>query len=141
MAGLNKVMIIGRLGRDPEIRHTQHGTAITSFSVATSEKWKDKNSGQEQEKTEWHNLVSFGKQAEILEKYLKKGSQVYIEGSLQTDKYEKDGQTHYSTKIKISGFQFLDGKSDQPHDNQDRQQTRQPDQNRQEPEDSDSIPF
>jgi len=112
MSGLNKVMIIGRLGKDPEIRYTQAGTAICNFSVATSEQWIDKATGQKQEKTEWHNCVSFGKQAETLEKYLKKGLMVYIEGKLTTDQYDKDGQTHYSTKIKIDGFQFLGGKSD-----------------------------
>ncbi|MCF6249487.1 MAG: single-stranded DNA-binding protein [Desulfobacula sp.] len=112
MAGLNKVMLIGRLGRDPEIRYSQQGVAVVNFSIATSEQWTDKNTGQKQERTEWHNIVSFGKQAEILEKYLSKGRQVYIEGSLQTDTYDKDGQTHYSTKIKVFNFQFLGDRQD-----------------------------
>ena len=110
MSGLNRVMLIGNLGRDPEIRYSNQGTAVCNFSIATSDKWKDKNTGQDQEKTEWHNCVSFGKQAEILEKYLSKGSKVYVEGSLTTDTYEKEGQTHYSTKIKVFNFQFLDSK-------------------------------
>ena len=113
MAGLNKVILIGNLGRDPEIRYSQQGMAVVNFSLATSEQWNDKNTGDKQEKTEWHNIVAFGKQAEILEKYLSKGSQVYIEGRLQTSTYEKDGQTHYMTKIVVSNFLFLGGKDGQ----------------------------
>ncbi len=112
MAGLNKVMLIGRLGRDPEIRYSQQGLAVVNFSIATSEQWTDKNTGDRQERTEWHNIVVFGKQAEICEKYLSKGSQIYIEGRLQTTSYEKDGQTHYPTKIVVANFQFLGGKQD-----------------------------
>ncbi len=112
MAGLNKVMLIGRLGRDPEIRYSQQGTAVVNFSIATSEQWTDKNTGDKQEKTEWHRVVSFGKQAEILEKYLSKGSQIYIEGRLQTRNYEKEGQTHYTTEIVAANFQFLGGRQD-----------------------------
>jgi len=112
MAGLNKVMLIGRLGRDPEIRYSQQGLAVVNFSIATSEQWTDKNTGDRQEKTEWHNVVVFGKQAETCEKYLSKGSQIYIEGRLQTSNYEKEGQTHYMTKIVVSNFQFLGGKQD-----------------------------
>ena len=112
MAGLNKVMLIGRLGRDPEIRYSQQGLAVVNFSIATSEYWTDKNTGDRQEKTEWHNIVVFGKQAETCEKYLSKGSQIYIEGRLQTSNYEKEGQTHYMTKIVVSNFQFLGGKQD-----------------------------
>ncbi len=114
MAGLNKVMLIGHLGRDPEIRYTQQGLAVVNFSLATTEQWTDKNSGERQEKTEWHRIVVFGKQAEICEKYLAKGRQVYIEGRLQTSTYEKDGQTHYATDIVASNFQFLGGRGDAP---------------------------
>jgi len=112
MAGLNKVMLIGNLGRDPEIRYSQQGLAVVNFSLATSEQWTDKTSGDRQEKTEWHNVVVFGKQAETCEKYLSKGSQIYIEGRLQTSTYEKDGQTHYITKVVVSNFLFLGGKQD-----------------------------
>ena len=112
MAGLNKVMLIGRLGRDPEIRYSQQGTAVVNFSLATSEQWTDKNTGDRQERTEWHRIVSFGKQAEILEKYLSKGSQIYVEGRLQTRNYEKDGQTHYTTEIVVANFQFLGGRQE-----------------------------
>ncbi len=116
MAGLNKVMLIGNLGRDPEIRYSQQGMAVVNFSIATSEQWTDKNTGEKQEKTEWHRVVAFGKPAEILEKYLSKGNQVYIEGRLQTRNYEKDGQTHYITEIVVSNFQFLGGRSDNQGD-------------------------
>lgn len=107
MAGLNKVMLIGNLGRDPEIRHTPGGTAVTNFSIATSEQWNDRNTGERQERTEWHRIVVFGKQAEVCEKYLFKGSSIYIEGRLQTRSWEKEGQTHYTTEIIASNFQFL----------------------------------
>lgn len=116
MAGLNKVMLIGRLGRDPEIRYSQQGTAVVNFPLATNEQWTDKNTGEKQEKTEWHRVVSFGKPAEILEKYLSKGSQVYVEGRLQTRNYEKDGQTHYTTEIVVTDFTFLGGRSDNQGD-------------------------
>jgi single-strand DNA-binding protein len=112
MAGLNKVMLIGNLGRDPEIRYSQQGVAVVSFTLATNEQWTDKNTGEKQEKTEWHRVVAFRKQAEILEKYLSKGSQVYIEGKLQTRNYEKEGQTHYTTEVVVSDFVFLGGRSD-----------------------------
>jgi single-strand DNA-binding protein len=108
MAGLNKVVLIGRLGRNPEIRYSQQGLAVVNFSIATSEQWTDKNTGDRQEKTEWHNIVVFGKQAETCEEYLSKGSQIFIEGRLQTRNYEKEGQTHYRTEIVVSNFQFLD---------------------------------
>lgn len=107
MAGINKVIIVGRLGRDPEIRYSQQGTAVVNFSVATSETWTDKATGQRQEQTEWHRIVVFGKQAENCEKYLSKGRQVYVEGKLKTSSYEKDGQTHYSTDIVANTVQFL----------------------------------
>lgn len=112
MAGLNKVMLIGNLGRDPEIRYSQQGTAMVNFSIATSEQWTDKNTGEKQEKTEWHNIKVFGRQAEIYEKYLSKGSKIFVEGKLQTRNYEKDGQTHYITEIVALNFQFLGGRQD-----------------------------
>ncbi|PIE62516.1 MAG: single-stranded DNA-binding protein [Desulfobacter postgatei] len=107
MAGLNKVMLIGRLGRDPEIRYSQQGTAVVNFSLATSEQWTDKNTGERQERTEWHRIVVFGKQAETCERYLSKGRQIYLEGRLQTRSWEKEGQTHYTTEIVVSNFMFL----------------------------------
>jgi single-strand DNA-binding protein len=112
MAGLNKVMLIGRLGRDPEIRYSQQGTAVVNFPLATGEQWTDKNTGERQEKTEWHRIVVFGKQAEVCEKYLSKGREVFVEGRLQTRTYEKEGQTHYITETVVTNFQFIGPKSD-----------------------------
>ncbi|MBT3317502.1 single-stranded DNA-binding protein [bacterium] len=112
---LNKVMIIGRLGGDPETRYTQqNNTAVTNFTVATSEKWTDRD-GQRQEKTEWHRVVAWGKLGEICGQYLAKGKQVYVEGSLQTRQWDdKDGQKRYTTEIKASGMQMLGSKGDSP---------------------------
>lgn len=107
---LNKVMLIGRLGKDPETRYMTSGEAVTNATLATSENWKDK-SGEKQEKTEWHNLVFYRRLAEIAGEYLKKGSQVYIEGKLQTRKYEKDGVTRYTTEIIVNEMTMLGGKS------------------------------
>ncbi len=112
MAGLNKVILIGNLGRDPEIRYSQQGLAVVNFPIATTEAWTDRNTGERQEKTEWHKIVVFGKQAETCEKYLSKGRQVYVEGRLQTRSWEKDGQTHYTTEIVVSNFMFLGGRGD-----------------------------
>ncbi|MEA3428209.1 MAG: single-stranded DNA-binding protein, partial [Thermodesulfobacteriota bacterium] len=106
MSGLNKVMLIGRLGRDPELRYTPNGLAIANFSIATSEEWKDKNSGEKKERTEWHRIVVFGKLGELCGEYLAKGRQVYIEGRLQTRSWEKDGVTKYTTEIVASDIQF-----------------------------------
>ena len=110
MSGLNKVMLIGRLGRDPELRYTPNGLAIANFSIATSEEWKDKNSGEKKERTEWHRIVVFGKLGELCGEYLAKGRQVYIEGRLQTRSWEKDGVTKYTTEIVASDIQFLGSK-------------------------------
>jgi single-strand DNA-binding protein len=112
MAGINKAIIVGRLGRDPEIRYTQDGKAIANFSVATSEEWTDKLSGEKKERTEWHRIVAFGRLGELCGEYLAKGRQVYIEGRLQTRSWEKDGVTRYTTEINASDIQFLGGKDD-----------------------------
>lgn len=111
MSGVNKVIVLGNVGNDPEIRYMPNGNAVASFSIATSEQWKDKNTGEKQERTEWHNITIFGKLAEIVEKYVKKGSKLYIEGKLKTDKYEKEGVTHYSTKIIANEMQMLDSRA------------------------------
>lgn len=109
--GINKVIIVGNLGNDPEVRYSQAGMAMTSISVATSESWKDKTSGEQQERTEWHRVKFFGRLAEIAGEYLKKGSQVYIEGKLRTDKYtDKAGVEKYSTDIIADEMQMLGGK-------------------------------
>ena len=106
--GINKAIIVGNLGRDPEVRYTANGNAIANITVATTESWKDKQSGERQEKTEWHRVVFFGRLAEIAGEYLKKGAQVYIEGRLQTRKWEdKSGQERYTTEIVASEMQML----------------------------------
>lgn len=110
MRGINKVIIVGNLGADPEVRYTPSGTAITTISVATTESWKDKTSGEAQERTEWHRIKFFGRLAEIAGEYLKKGGQVYVEGALRTDKYtDKQGVERYTTDIIASEMQMLGG--------------------------------
>jgi len=111
MAGINKVILVGNLGKDPEVRYTQDGRAVAQFSIATSEEWKDKNTGEKREKTEWHRVVAFGRLGEICGEYLSKGRQVYIEGRLQTSSYEKDGVTRYSTDIITDKMQMLGAKN------------------------------
>ncbi|MBU4258333.1 MAG: single-stranded DNA-binding protein [Proteobacteria bacterium] len=118
MSGINKVILIGRLGRDPEVRYTPDGNAVANFSIATSEEWKDKATGEKKERTEWHRIVAFRKLGEICGEYLSKGRQVYVEGRLQTKSWEKDGVTRYTTEIVASDVQFLGGRdsanSDEP---------------------------
>ncbi len=112
MAGsVNKVILIGNLGQDPEVRYRPNGNAVANATVATSESWKDKNTGEAQEKTEWHRVVFFRRLAEIVGEYLKKGSKVYIEGRLQTRKWtDKDGQDRYTTEIVADQMQMLDSR-------------------------------
>lgn len=108
--GINKVILIGNLGRDPEVRYTAGGSAVANLRIATTESWRDKQSGEKKEATEWHSVVLFGKTAEIAGEYLKKGRTVYIEGRLQTRKYQdKDGQERYSTEVVASDMQMLGG--------------------------------
>ena len=115
MAGVNKVILIGRLGKDPEVKYTQSGAAVANFSMATSEEWKD-DSGNKQSKTEWHNVVAWRRLGEICGEYLFKGSQIYVEGKLQTRDWEdQDGNKRYTTEVVIQSMQMLDGKKD--HDN------------------------
>ncbi|MBM2830499.1 MAG: single-stranded DNA-binding protein [Gammaproteobacteria bacterium] len=106
--GVNKVILIGNLGNDPDIRYTADGKAVANISIATSDQWKDKNTGEQQEKTEWHRVVFFGRLAEIVGEYLKKGSQIYVEGRLQTRKWQdKEGKDRYSTEIVANDMQML----------------------------------
>ena len=106
--GVNKVILVGNCGKDPETRYTPSGAAVTNISIATTESWKDKNTGEQQTKTEWHNIVFFGRLAEIAGEYLKKGAQVYVEGSLTTEKWtDKSGNDRYTTKIKANEMQML----------------------------------
>jgi len=112
MAGINKVILIGRLGSDPEVRYTPDGTAVANFSIATSDEWTDKNSGEKKERTEWHRIVAWRRLGEICGEYLSKGRQVYVEGKLQTRSWEKDGITRYSTEIIANDVQFLGRRPD-----------------------------
>ena len=109
---VNRVILVGHLGADPESRFLPSGTAVVNFTVATSEKWNDKESGEKKEKTEWSRCSAFGATAEACAKYLKKGSQVYIEGKLDTRKYQKDGVDHYATQIRVDRVQFLSPKGE-----------------------------
>ena len=108
MAGINKVILVGRLGKDPEVRHTNTGNIVVNFTVATSDTWTDRQTGEKKERTEWHRVVAFQKLAELCGNYLKKGRQVYVEGSLQTREWaDKDGNKRYTTEIVASTVQFL----------------------------------
>ncbi|EJG1066400.1 single-stranded DNA-binding protein [Vibrio alginolyticus] len=116
--GINKVILVGNLGNDPDVRYMPNGTAVANITMATSDSWRDKATGQEREKTEWHRVVLFGKLAEVAGEYLQKGSQVYIEGQLQTRKWQnQNGQDQYTTEVVVQGFngvmQMLGGKRDQ----------------------------
>lgn len=107
MAGVNKVILIGNLGRDPEVRHLESGAAVASFSIATTETFKDRNSGERIEKTEWHNIVLWRGLAEVAEKYLHKGDQIYVEGKLRTRSWEKEGVTRYTTEVVADNMTML----------------------------------
>jgi single-strand DNA-binding protein len=113
MAGINRAQILGRLGQDPDVRFTQSGEAMTTLSIATSLSWKDKQTGEAKEKTEWHHCVCFGRTAEIARDYLAKGRQVYVEGRLQTRKWQsQDGQDRYSTEVICENLQLLGSRPD-----------------------------
>lgn len=125
--GVNKVILIGQLGQDPTVTYMPAGGAVTNFSLATSESWVDKNTKQKQERTEWHRIVTFNKLAEIAGEYLRKGSKVYIEGSLRTRKWQgQDGSDRYTTEIVADIMQMLDGKSGSQSPDQPAPQANQP---------------
>jgi single-strand DNA-binding protein len=108
MASVNKVILVGNLGRDPELRYTQSGTPVANFTMATTDKWNDQASGEKKERTEWHRIVVWGKQAEICNEYLRKGRQVYVEGSLQTREWtDREGNKRYTTEVRAQRFQML----------------------------------
>ncbi len=122
--GVNKVILIGNLGQDPEVRYMTNGNAVANATLATSESWKDKNTGEKQEKTEWHRVVFFRRLAEIVGEYLKKGSKVYIEGKLQTRKWQdKDGRDQYTAEIVADQMQMLDSRGGGFEDNRPAQQS------------------
>ena len=144
MAGMNKAILIGNLGKDPEIRYTPSGTAVANFSIATSESWTDKESGDKRERTEWHRIVAWGKLAEICGEYLHKGKQVYVEGRIQTRDWEdNDGVKRYTTEIIINQMLMLGTRSDDGP-RQQRSQSRPPQDDYERPpqgENFDDIPF
>lgn len=144
MRGVNKAILVGTLGQDPEVKYLPNGNAVTNLSLATSEEWKDKQSGEKKSKTEWHRVVMFGKVAEIAGEYCRKGSQIYIEGKLQTREWEKDGIKRYTTEIVVDmqgTMQLLGGKPSDSGNQQSRpQQNQQAAPPSQDPMD-DGIPF
>lgn len=108
--GVNKVILVGNVGNDPEVRYMPNGNAVANISIATSDSWKDRNTGEQQERTEWHRVVFFNRLAEIVEQYVKKGTKLYLEGRLQTRSYEQDGIKKYSTEIVANEMQMLDSR-------------------------------
>jgi len=142
--GVNKVILVGHLGKDPEIRYSPNGAAIANMSLATTASWKDKNTGEKHEKTEWHRIVMFGRMAEIAGEYLKKGAQIYIEGRLQTRKWtDKEQIERYTTEVVANDFQMLGRRPDNNNLNRNQQQSQQEHQNS--PDDNydfdDSVPY
>ncbi len=143
--GVNKVILVGNCGKDPETRYMPSGGAVTSITLATAESWKDKQTGEKQERTEWHNVTFFGRLAEIAGEYLKKGSQVYVEGSLRTEKWQdKQGNDRYTTKIIANEMQMLGGRPGGGGDYAPAQQSQPKPANQPAPVDDsfdDDIPF
>lgn len=147
--GVNKVILVGTLGQDPEVKYLTNGNAVCNLCLATSEQWKDKQTGEKKEKTEWHRVVMFGKVAEIAGEYCRKGSQIYIEGKLETREWEKDGVKRYTTEIKVDmqgTMQLLGGKPADGGNTAERPQQIRPQTNQQAaPPDADplddGIPF
>ncbi len=141
MAGVNKVILIGNLGRDPEVRYTSSGTPVANFPMATSDRWVDQASGERKERTEWHRIVVWGKQAEIAGEYLRKGRQVYVEGSLQTREWtDREGNKRYTTEVRAQMFQMLGTRGGEAQDAGGRESANA----NAEPEsgfDEDDIPF
>lgn len=149
MRGVNKAIIVGTLGQDPDIKFTASGSAVANLSVATNESWRDKSTGENQERTEWHRIVIFGKLAEIAQQYLKKGSQAYFEGRIQTRKWQdQSGNDRYSTEIVANELQMLGGRSDSQEGGNRPQSNSQPQQPADYPKETapmddgfDDIPF
>jgi single-strand DNA-binding protein len=145
MAGINKVILVGNLGKDPEVRYLEGGTAVANFPIATSETYKDKKSGEKKTSTEWHNIVLWRGLAEIAEKYLKKGAQVYIEGKLRTRQWQdKDGNNRYSTEIVGDSLQMLgrkDNNSSAPANTTTTETPVKAETNNNSPSEEDDLPF
>ncbi|MCS5586930.1 MAG: single-stranded DNA-binding protein [Porticoccaceae bacterium] len=140
--GVNKVILVGNCGKDPETRYMPSGGAVTNLTLATSESWKDKSTGDQQERTEWHRIAFFGRLAEIAGEYVKKGSKLYVEGSLRTRKWQaQDGQDRYTTEIVASEMQMLDSRGSQGGYEQPQQQAAPQQQAPQGASFDDDIPF
>jgi len=141
MASVNKVIIIGNLGADPEVRALPSGESVANLRIATTDRWKDKASGEMKESTEWHRVSFFGRIAEVCGEYLSKGSQVYVEGKIQTRKYEKDGQDHYSTEIRGMSMQMLGSKATGARDKPAEEARPSSGRNKVDADMEDDIPF
>ncbi len=145
MAGINKVILVGNLGKDPEVRYLEGGTAVANFPIATSETYKDRNSGERKTNTEWHNIVLWRGLAEIAEKFLKKGNQIYIEGKLRTRQWQdKDGNNRYTTEIVGDNLQMLGRKDDSSSNSQTSPNETKPNttpKTDSAPKDGDDLPF
>ena len=138
MSSINKVLILGILGADPEIKYTQAGSPVANLSVATSERWKDKNTGEQKEQVEWHRVVIFGRLAEIAEQYLKKGSKIFVEGKLQTRDWEdSEGKKRYTTEVVAREMTMLDSKGDSMESSSSTSSSSKPDNDKFE----EDIPF
>lgn len=142
MASVNKVILIGNLGKDPEIRSFPNGDQVANVSLATTDKWKDKQTGEAKEATEWHNLVFIGRQAEIAGQYLRKGSQIYVEGNLRTRKWQdKDGNDRYTTEVRVGSMQMLGNRPDGQAPAAQQRPAPQPAQHGEFADMDDDIPF
>ena len=144
MSGINKVIIIGNVGQDPETKYMPSGGAVTNLSIATSESWKDKQTGQPQERTEWHRVILFNRLAEIASEYVRKGSKVYVEGALRTRQWDQDGVKRYSTEIVAAQMQMLDSKpqgQQAPQRQQHQQQAQQQQAPQNQGDEFEDIPF
>ena len=126
--GINKVILVGNVGNDPEVRYMPNGNAVANVSIATSESWKDKGTGEQQERTEWHRVVFFNRLGEIVEQYVKKGSKLYVEGRLQTRSWDQDGVKRYSTEIVANEMQMLDSRGGQSDSDYGQQRSAPPQQ-------------
>ena len=122
MKGINKVILVATVGKDPEVKYMPSGGAVCNLTAATNESWKDKQTGEKKERTEWHRLTFYASLAEIIGEYVRKGQQIYVEGRLQTRKWQKDGQDHYTTEIIVSDMQMLGGK----HESASKSASREP---------------
>jgi len=141
MSGVNKVILVGRVGKDPEVRHLDSGATVANFSMATSESWKDKTTGEKKETTEWHNVVMWRGLAEVAAKYVHKGDLLYVEGKMVTRKWEKDGITRYSTEVLVNNMTMLGSKGGKPGGTSQESTNDEPEESFSASNTSDDLPF